>query len=41
MHDGRRRDTIYYSILRAEWENIKHTILVTFSHIKPAQSNKP
>ncbi|RDV13726.1 N-acetyltransferase [Pontibacter diazotrophicus] len=26
MHDGRRRDTIYYSILRPEWEQIKSTI---------------
>lgn len=26
MHDGRRRDTIYYSILRPEWEQIKNTI---------------
>ncbi|GAB3537310.1 GNAT family protein [Pontibacter brevis] len=26
MHDGRRRDTIYYSILRPEWEQIKGTI---------------
>ncbi|MEJ8801567.1 GNAT family N-acetyltransferase [Pontibacter sp. H249] len=25
MHDGRRRDTIYYSILRPEWKNIKYT----------------
>jgi N-acetyltransferase len=23
MHDGRRRDTIYYSILRTEWNKIK------------------
>ncbi|MBF9252817.1 GNAT family N-acetyltransferase [Pontibacter sp. 172403-2] len=26
MHDGRRRDTIYYSILRPEWEHIRQTI---------------
>lgn len=26
MHDGRRRDTIYYSILKPEWETIKQTI---------------
>jgi RimJ/RimL family protein N-acetyltransferase len=26
MHDGRRRDTIYYSMLRSEWENIRRTI---------------
>lgn len=26
MHDGRRRYTIYYSILRPEWEQIKNTI---------------
>jgi RimJ/RimL family protein N-acetyltransferase len=23
MHDGRRRDTIYYSILGEEWQTIK------------------
>lgn len=26
MHDGRRRDTIYYSILRPEWLAIKATV---------------
>ncbi|MFD3001767.1 GNAT family N-acetyltransferase [Pontibacter toksunensis] len=26
MHDGRRRDTIYYSILRPEWEQIKNSV---------------
>ncbi|MHC2993141.1 GCN5 family acetyltransferase, partial [Pontibacter sp. HJ8] len=26
MHDGRRRDTIYYSILRPEWDAIRHTV---------------
>ena len=26
MQDGRRRDTIYYSILKPEWGNIKNTI---------------
>ena len=26
MHDGRRRDTVYYSILRPEWEPIKHSV---------------
>lgn len=26
MHDGRRRDTIYYSILKNEWEDIKRNI---------------
>jgi N-acetyltransferase len=26
MHDGRRRDTIYYSILRPEWEQIRNTV---------------
>jgi RimJ/RimL family protein N-acetyltransferase len=25
MHDGRRRDTIYYSILRPEWESIRRS----------------
>jgi N-acetyltransferase len=30
MHDGRRRDTIYYSILRPEWEHIRHTIFGDF-----------
>jgi N-acetyltransferase len=34
MHDGRRRDTIYYSILKSEWPRIKATIfadLVSYS----------
>lgn len=26
MQDGRRRDTIYYSILKTEWAGIKNTI---------------
>ena len=26
MQDGRRRDTIYYSILHSEWEKIKNTV---------------
>lgn len=26
MHDGRRRDSIYYSILRPEWAQIRNTI---------------
>ncbi|GAB3820010.1 GNAT family N-acetyltransferase [Pontibacter rugosus] len=26
MHDGRRRDTIYYSILKAEWPSIKERV---------------
>lgn len=26
MHDGRRRDTIYYSILKEEWKNLKNTV---------------
>ncbi len=26
MQDGRRRDTIYYSILKPEWKNLKNTI---------------
>jgi len=26
MHDGRRRDTVYYSILRPEWESIRQTV---------------
>ncbi|GAA4439901.1 GNAT family protein [Pontibacter saemangeumensis] len=26
MHDGRRRDTVYYSILRPEWEHTRRTI---------------
>jgi RimJ/RimL family protein N-acetyltransferase len=34
MHDGRRRDTIYYSILWPEWEKLKQT---TFAGL-PAQS---
>lgn len=31
MPDGRRRDTIYYSILKPEWENIKQTIFKEFN----------
>ena len=27
MHDGRRRDTIYYSILKDEWKSIKNLSL--------------
>jgi RimJ/RimL family protein N-acetyltransferase len=27
MHDGRRRDTIYYSILKDEWEKLKNSFL--------------
>jgi len=27
MHDGFRRNTVYYSILRNEWESLKHTLL--------------
>ena len=34
MHDGRRRDTIYYSILRQEWPTIRQTI---FSDLSTAQ----
>ncbi|MDR3627562.1 MAG: GNAT family protein [Ignavibacteriaceae bacterium] len=30
MHDGRRRDTIYYSILKNEWEDIKKNIFAEF-----------
>ena len=26
MQDGRRRDTIYYSIIRSEWEKIKNSV---------------
>lgn len=26
MQDGRRRDTIFYSILRSEWDNVKNTV---------------
>lgn len=26
MQDGRRRDTIYYSILRSEWDKIKNSV---------------
>ncbi len=28
MHDGRHRDTVYYSILRSEWNTIRQTIFV-------------
>jgi len=30
MTDGRRRDTVYYSILRDEWPKIKETIFVGY-----------
>lgn len=30
MHDGRRRDTIYYSILANEWTNLKKTIFKNY-----------
>lgn len=33
MHDGRRRDTIYYSILRPEWPGIKQQV---FADLAPA-----
>ncbi|SFG31271.1 GNAT family N-acetyltransferase [Pontibacter chinhatensis] len=33
MHDGRRRDTIYYSILRLEWPGIKQQV---FADLAPA-----
>lgn len=32
MHDGRRRDTIFYSILRSEWPTIKSTIFADLSY---------
>ncbi|MCX2739893.1 GNAT family N-acetyltransferase [Pontibacter anaerobius] len=36
MHDGRRRDTIYYSILQQEWPGIKHSVFADFAPaIKP------
>ncbi|MDX5438685.1 MAG: GNAT family N-acetyltransferase, partial [Pontibacter sp.] len=28
MHDGRRRDTIYYSILQQEWQAIKQHVFI-------------
>ncbi|NEM98570.1 GNAT family N-acetyltransferase [Pontibacter burrus] len=34
MHDGRRRDTIYYSILRHEWPSIRETIFLDLSTAK-------
>jgi len=30
MHDGRRRDTIYYSILKNEWDGVKKNIFAEF-----------
>jgi len=30
MHDGRRRDTIYYSILKNEWKGVKQNIFPEF-----------
>ena len=38
MHDGRRRDTFYYSILQPEWEQIKGTIFRDLSAANPAQT---
>ncbi|MBC5995028.1 GNAT family N-acetyltransferase [Pontibacter cellulosilyticus] len=35
MHDGRRRDTIYYSILRPEWEKLKSSI---FADLAPPRT---
>ncbi|WP_439881787.1 GNAT family N-acetyltransferase [Pontibacter sp. MBLB2868] len=32
MHDGRRRDTIYYSILCPEWEQVKQVYFQDFRH---------
>ena len=31
MHDGRRRDTVYYSILRTEWPQIRQTVFGDFA----------
>lgn len=31
MHDGRRRDTVYYSILRPEWEHLKQSVFGDFT----------
>ncbi|WP_266202512.1 GNAT family N-acetyltransferase [Pontibacter kalidii] len=31
MHDGRRRDTIYYSILKAEWPGIRQRVFADLS----------
>ena len=31
MHDGRRRDTVYYSILRTEWEQVRQTVFGDFT----------
>ncbi len=31
MHDGRRRDTIYYSILKPEWQQVKETVFAGFA----------
>ena len=31
MHDGRRRDTVYYSILRTEWPHIGQTVFGDFA----------
>jgi N-acetyltransferase len=36
MHDGRRRDTIYYSILRPEWEHIRQHIFGDFRPLSQA-----
>ncbi|MFD2247046.1 GNAT family N-acetyltransferase [Pontibacter ruber] len=36
MYDGRRRDTIYYSILRPEWEHIRRTIFKDLHSLTPS-----
>ncbi len=37
MFDGYRRDSVYYSILKSEWEGIKNTV---FANINTAQNPK-
>jgi RimJ/RimL family protein N-acetyltransferase len=34
MHDGRRRDTIYYSVLHAEWPDIKRRLFADISPLR-------
>jgi RimJ/RimL family protein N-acetyltransferase len=39
MHDGRRRDSIYYSILKPEWERVQATHFPAFAHTSSINSS--
>jgi len=36
MHDGRRRDTIYYSVLSHEWQTNRAVLFKAFSDLRVA-----